>query len=127
MVRRVRVLLDTHVLLWARSSPDRLTSRQRAAVQDPRNTVFVSAVSIAEIGIKTSHGKLTVPDGFTEGLADFGLDELPFTTAHALALRELPPHHRDPFDRMLLCQAIVDDLVFVTSDQRCALYEVRTL
>ena len=123
----MRLLLDTHVLLWSRSSPGRLLAGQREAIADPRNTVFVSAITVAEIGIKSAIGKLTVTSGFTDSFADFGLEELPFTTAHAWRLNELPPHHRDPFDRMLICQAIVDDLVFVTADARCAQYEVRTL
>jgi PIN domain nuclease of toxin-antitoxin system len=123
----VRLLLDTHVLLWSRTSPDRLTARQRTAIADSRNTVYVSAITVAEMGIKSALGKLTLTVGFIDCLADFGLDELPFTTAHASLMAELPPHHRDPFDRMLICQAIVEDLVFVTADPRCAQYEVRTL
>ncbi len=123
----MRLLLDTHVLLWARSSPDRLTAKQRGAIRDPQNTVFVSAISLAEIGIKSALGKLTVPVDFGDSLDDFGVDRLDFTAAHAQPLNKLPPHHRDPFDRMLICQAIVEDLVFVTADERCAEYGVRTL
>ncbi|MEP6482748.1 MAG: type II toxin-antitoxin system VapC family toxin [Rhodoglobus sp.] len=123
----MRLLLDTHVLLWARSQPDRLSAHQRTAIADPRNTVYVSAITVAEIGIKSALGRLTVSPGFTDGLANFGLDDLAFTTAHASRLNELPPHYRDPFGRMLICQAIVDDLVFVTADERCRAYDVRTL
>lgn len=123
----MRLILDTHVLLCSRTSPDRLTARQRTAIADPRNTVYVSAITVAEMGIKSALGKLTLPVGFIDGFADFGFAELPFTADHASHLTDLPPHHRDPFDRMLICQAIVEDLVFVTADPRCAQYEVRTL
>lgn len=77
--------------------------------------------------LDTHVGKLTVPAGFTETLAGFGLHELPFTGAQAALLDQLPPHHRDPIDRMLICQAMAEDLVFVTADARCAEYGVRTL
>ncbi|MEO6532648.1 MAG: type II toxin-antitoxin system VapC family toxin [Pseudolysinimonas sp.] len=123
----MRLLLDTHVVLWSRSSPNRLAARQRTAIADQRNTVFVSSISVAEIGIKSALGKLKVTEGFADSFEGFGLVELPFTAAHASRLTELPLHHRDPFDRMLICQAIAEDLVFVTADTRCAQYEVRTL
>jgi len=123
----VRLLLDTHVLLWSRSDEQRLSRSQAAAIRDPRNTVFVSSISLAEMAIKSSIEKLTVPDGLVAGLSEWGASHLAFTAEHAAPLGTLPHHHRDPFDRMLISQAIVDDLVFVTSDERCRAYDVRTL
>ncbi|MEO6115284.1 MAG: type II toxin-antitoxin system VapC family toxin [Pseudolysinimonas sp.] len=123
----MRLLLDTHVLLWSRFDERRLTRAQGAAIRDPRNTIFVSSVSLAEMSIKVGLNKLTVPDGLVSGLGEWGANSLPFTAAHAAPLLTMPQHHRDPFDRMLISQAIVDDLVFVTADERCRAYDVRTL
>lgn len=123
----MRLLLDTHVLLWARADEQRLSRPQAAAIRDPRNTVFVSSISFAEIAIKTSIAKLTAPENLVLGLSEWGASQLAFTAEHAAPLRTLPHHHRDPFDRMLISQAIVDDLVFVTTDERCRAYDVRTL
>jgi PIN domain nuclease of toxin-antitoxin system len=123
----VRLLLDTHVLLWARSNERRLTRPQATAIRDPRNTLFVSSISLAEMSIKSRIGKLTLPEDLVSGLGDWGATELDFTAEHVEPLLTLPHHHRDPFDRMLISQAIVDDLVFVTADERCRAYEVRTL
>jgi PIN domain nuclease of toxin-antitoxin system len=79
------------------------------------------------MAIKSGLNRLTVPDGLVSGLREWGASPLAFTVEHAAPLLTLPHHHRDPFDRMLISQAIVDDLVFVTGDERCRAYDVRTL
>jgi PIN domain nuclease of toxin-antitoxin system len=122
----VRLLLDTHVYLWVRLDSPRLPARFREAVADPANIKYVSAISAAEIAVKRAVGKLDVDGQIAGDLAALGFDELPFTHRHARALDALPLKHRDPFDRMLIAQAMADDLVFLTVDAQCAAYDVRT-
>lgn len=123
----MRALLDTNVLIWALSSPERLSGSQRDALLETRHDLAVSAVSVAEIAIKTSIGKLTGIEGITEWIARQGFRELPFANRHALVLADLPLHHRDPFDRMLVAQCIADDLVLLTGDRRLTAYPIETL
>jgi PIN domain nuclease of toxin-antitoxin system len=123
----VKLLLDTHVLLWALADPGRLSETSRAAIADPRHAVLVSAASGWEIEIKRALGKLTTPPDLDEQLRSRRLLELPIRLRHTAALRTLPPLHRDPFDRMLVAQAIVEDLVLVTADAQVRAYPVRTM
>jgi len=112
------MLLDTHVLLWLLTEPDRLgpTTSQRLR-SAPR--VLVSAVSIAELQIKAMLGKLELPAGFEERLTTMGLEQLALTHTHAMAIDRLPELTRhDPFDRLLLAQASVDGTTFLTADGR---------
>ncbi|MGH3522028.1 MAG: type II toxin-antitoxin system VapC family toxin, partial [Mycobacterium sp.] len=95
-----------------------------AMIADPDNELFVSAMTIAEVAIKASLGKIRVRSGLDEVVRAAGFRELPFTAAHAEALRELPWHHRDPFDRMLVAQAIAERLDLVTTDARLRDYSV---
>jgi PIN domain nuclease of toxin-antitoxin system len=120
----VRLLLDTHVLLWTLSNSDKLTAAHRSLIEDGTNEVWVSSVSIAEIAVKASRGKLSVPDDFVDAITAQAFAELPFRTTHAIELRDLPLHHRDPFDRMLVSQARSEDLVFLTTDVRIREYDV---
>lgn len=120
----MRVLADTHVLLWWLADAPDLSTVHRAALADAENEVFFSAVSVAEVAIKVSLGKLEAPDGLQGALTDDGFTELPLTAEHAARLRDLPWHHRDPFDRMLIAQAQCDRLVLATADPRLAAYGV---
>ena len=122
-----RLLLDTHALLWALEDDDALGERARGAIVDPRNDVFVSSVSVWEISIKRSLGKLKAPEDLLSAIEASGLRELPVTFVHADHAGGLPPHHRDPFDRMLVAQAQVEGLTIVTHDSVIAKYGVRTL
>ncbi|MCL2453886.1 MAG: type II toxin-antitoxin system VapC family toxin [Micrococcales bacterium] len=117
-----RVLLDTNVLIWATVSSSRLTPAWRDLLLDPSNDVFFSSVSVAEISIKASLGKLDMPDEYVAVLARSGYEELTLTASHAQALRTLPWHHRDPFDRLIVAQALVEDLAVMTSDAAFAQY-----
>lgn len=119
-------LLDTHVLLWWLSDDPKLSSSHRSLIGDGSATVFVSAISVAEMSIKASLGKLSMPDDSNGAIAEAGFEELPFTYSHAAQLRQLPWHHRDPFDRMLICQAMVEGLIFLTVDPRCREYDIVT-
>ncbi|SFK71614.1 type II toxin-antitoxin system VapC family toxin [Geodermatophilus ruber] len=121
------LLLDTHVLLWWLTDDQRLTPAMRAAISDRGASVAVSAVSAWEMAIKAALGKLSVPDGLVDELGRQGFDELPVTVEDGLAAGALPRHHEDPFDRMLIAQAVRRRLVLVTADRRFADYDVLTL
>jgi PIN domain nuclease of toxin-antitoxin system len=117
-------LLDTHILLRAASGVD-LGDRLRRLLEDPANRLVFSAASIWEIAIKSGLGRpdFDVPSGvFRRGLLEAGYEELPVTGAHAAALQGLPPLHRDPFDRILVAQALVESLTLVTADRTILTY-----
>jgi len=123
----VNLLLDTHVVLWALVQPDRLRDDVRVLITDPAHAVHVSAATVWEIEIKRAVGKLSAPDGFAAECADRGFDGLPIDLVHAERAGRLPPHHSDPFDRMLIAQAIEDDLVLVSDDRAFDAYDVRAI
>lgn len=123
----MRLLLDTHVLLWWLADDQRLGEAARAALADATNRVWVSAVSIWEVRIKQRIGKLELPPSFADAVASSGFDDLAFTSTHAHAVERLPDHHRDPFDRALIAQAKIEDLTLVTADARLAAYDVDRL
>lgn len=119
----MRLLLDTHVVLWELSGERTVGPRARAAIQDASELLF-SVVSYAEIGVKVSVGKLKVPRTLTHEIAKSGLRTLPLTAADGLAVADLPLHHRDPFDRLLLAQAVREGLTLVSADARLRAYDV---
>ena len=118
----MRLLLDTHILLWWLANSASLSDRARELIADPDNAVFVSAVSLWEIRLKQSLGKLQLPSDFEERLAGESFESLPLLAAHAREVASLPWHHRDPFDRMLIAQARVAELALLTADETAALY-----
>ena len=118
----MRLLLDTHILLWWLSNDSSLPARARRLISDPDNTIFVSAVSLWEIRLKQSIGKLRLPTDFEERLAGESFESLPLTAAHAREVALLPWHHRDPFDRMLVAQARAVHLKLLTDDKVTAAY-----
>jgi PIN domain nuclease of toxin-antitoxin system len=122
----MRLLLDTHVLLWTLEGHARLAPF-RAAVTDPGNAVFFSAVSVAEIAIKSSLGKLEVAPGYVEALVGAGYRELALTAEHAQGLAGSAWRHRDPFDRMLIAQAMAEGLTVATVDPEFAAHGVQVL
>jgi PIN domain nuclease of toxin-antitoxin system len=123
----VRLLLDTHALLWWLADDPGLSEAARSAVGDPRNVVAVSAASAWEMSIKTGLGKLRAPDDLSSELDANGFLRLAISIEHALRAGALPPHHRDPFDRMLVAQAELESLTIVTRDQRFEPYAVPLL
>ena len=123
----MRLLLDTHVLLWAIGDPERLRDPARTALWDPRNEVRVSVASVWEIGIKRALGKLTAPDDLGPHLEAANFEPLPISLEHTSVAGSLPLHHRDPFDRMLIAQAQLESLAIVTRDERFARYGVQLL
>jgi PIN domain nuclease of toxin-antitoxin system len=118
----LRILLDTHLLLWWLAASPSLSARARRIIGDPDNTVFVSAVSLWEIWLKQSLGKLRLPADFMEKLAAESFESLPLTVSQTRQVALLPWCHRDPFDRMLVAQAQVEKLVLLTADETLAAY-----
>ena len=123
----MRLLLDTHVLLWSLTEPQTLSRRTREALEDAQNEVFASSVSGWEIAVKRSLGKLNAPDNLEAGVKEQDFTPLNLTFLHAEQAGALPPHHGDPFDRMLIAQAQVEGLIVVTRDARIPLYGIRTM
>lgn len=121
-----RLLLDTHVFLWWRSQPARLSDSVRSAIATA-DLVFVSAASAWEASIKCSLGRLEIPDTLEAGVLASGFEKLLITFAHAERAGGLPPHHRDPFDRMLVAQAQAEGLTLVTHDGLMEPYDVEIL
>lgn len=121
------LLLDTHVLLWWMFDDDRLTPTMQRAISDPATSVVVSAVSAWEMAIKAAVGKLAIPDDLAEEIQRQGFAAIPVTVQDGLAAGALPRHHADPFDRMLIAQAMRRGFVLVTADRRFADYEVPVL
>lgn len=124
---RLRLLVDSHVVLWTLTDAQRIPPAPRTEIADLRNTVYVSAASLCEIAIKRNIGKLTAPDDLLARVASRGFDELSVTGQHGWVAGALPLHHRDPFDRLLVAQAQIERLVLVTADRRLATYGVATL
>lgn len=120
----MRLLLDTHVLLWWLADDRQLGPRARATIAEPEQEVLVSVVSLWEARIKQSLGKLELPETFRSAIADQGFHELAVLSEHTDELQRLPSHHRDPFDRLLIAQARGGGLTLVTGDENIARYDV---
>ena len=121
----MRILLDTHVLLWAVLNDPRVTAAQAQAISD--GDVYLSSASVWEIGIKRAIGKLDVPGDLFEIAVDAGCRPLPISWTHAEVAAALPPHHSDPFDRMLIAQARCEGLRLASSDTKLRAYDVDLL
>ena len=121
-------LVDTHVLLWWVEDNPRLRQRPRAIISDPNNEIVVSAATIWEAAIKRALGKLRFDTALLwDALGRGGIRVLPISAEHALAAGDLPRHHDDPFDRMLVAQAIAEGLTILTRDSRLRSYLVATI
>ena len=119
----MRLLLDTHVVLWELEGSRRVSDAAREAIEQATGLLF-SVVSFAEIGVKAAIGKLTVPRDLREHVLRSGLQVLNLDADHGLAVAELPMHHRDPFDRLLIAQARSERLTIVSADRRIGDYDV---
>jgi PIN domain nuclease of toxin-antitoxin system len=121
----MKILLDTHLLLWAAGQSKRLPARARALLKDARNQPVFSAASLWEVAIKRSLGRddfQVDPRLLRRGLIDNGYSELAITSEHAVAVDGLPPIHKDPFDRLLVAQSIVEGVTLLTTDSTVARY-----
>jgi PIN domain nuclease of toxin-antitoxin system len=123
----MKLLLDTHILIWWLSQDRRLSQLETDIITNPDNLIFVSAATAWEIAVKKMIGKLEAPDDLPAALAANNFLELPITIDHSQKLYQLPLHHHDPFDRIMVAQAISEDLIFMTRDAKIALYEIRTI
>lgn len=121
----MRLLVDTHVLLWAVAEPERIPRPFRERIESPDNDVYFSAASIWELAIKMQAGRIELPVGIeeiTQAAVDMGFLELPVSAAHASGTAHLPLHHRDPFDRLLVAQALHEPFRLFTVDQTLGEY-----
>ena len=119
----MRLLLDTAVIIYAVESPEKLTKRAASALRNLDNALELSAVSVTEIAIKAVSGKLEFPAAvLRKAVDDLGIRILPFTSDHAFRLFDLPVHHRDPFDRQIIAQALSEDIAIITPDREFSSY-----
>ena len=121
----MKLLLDTHLLLWAAGQPEKLSTAALALIEAPENQLLFSAASLWEIAIKAGLGRddfMVEPGLVRRGLLDNGYEELAVSSAHAVALTGLPDIHKDPFDRILVAQAQIEGIVLVTSDDTVSRY-----
>jgi PIN domain nuclease of toxin-antitoxin system len=123
----VRVLIDTHVFLWWDRQLRRLSRPLRAAIEDETNEIVVSAATVWEIAIKRATGKLRFDRPIVTAVRALGFEILPVAGAHAEHAGGLPPHHDDPFDRLIVAQAYLEGMVLGTQDRRMLPYGVATL
>lgn len=127
----MKLLLDTHALLWFLAGERRIQPRVRRRIEDARNTKLLSVASVWEIAIKLSLRKLELDDPLDElverSTRDAGFELLGISPTHAIGVAHLPWHHRDPFDRLLVSQALSDELVIVSADESFDAYGVRRL
>jgi PIN domain nuclease of toxin-antitoxin system len=121
----MKLLLDTHILIWWLSQEQRLSQAEIDLITDSDNFIFVSAATAWEIAVKKMIGKLEAPDDLPTALAINNFLELPITIEHSQKLYQLPLHHNDPFDRIMVAQAMSEDLTFMTRDAKIALYDIK--
>lgn len=126
----MKILLDTHVLLWVAGDPQQLSAQARKLLEDPQNQLYFSAASLWEIYIKNKLGradfKVDLPV-LRRNLLDYGFEEIAINSAHTLAVEALPNLHKDPFDRMLVAQTIVEGITLMTADNAVAEYPVAVI
>lgn len=123
----MNLLLDTCVLLWWLDDPDLLSKEASTTIKNPNNRIIVSVVSAWEIAIKEALGKLSSPENLKEMIADSGFELMPIDYEHVWQVKDLPSHHCDPFDRLLVSQATVENLTLVTRDSWLNAYNIPIL
>ena len=123
----MRILVDTHIFLWMLSCPDRLNQKRRYELESRANEVFLSAMSIAELMIKRSIGKINFEFDPLEMAQKMGVEVLSFSGAEAMVLGKLPFHHKDPFDRMLIAQALINGFSLMSDDSKFLQYECKII
>ena len=123
----MKIIIDTHIYLSALSEPDKISEARRSALEDLPNTIYVSAVSIAEIMIKASLQKLPIDFDPVALAKESGFRLLDFSAEAALLLKDMPYHHKDPFDRMLIAQSIANRYPIMTEDPKIGLYDCQVM
>ena len=123
----MKILIDTHIFLWLLSCPEKLAEKRRYELESPSNEVLLSAMSIAELMVKSGIGKIKIEFDPIEMAEKMRLDILDFSGAHAMALGDLPLHHKDPFDRMIIAQAICNKLSLMSDDSKFSNYNCKLI
>lgn len=123
----MKILADTHIYLWMLSSPEKLDDSRRYELESQANEVFFSSISIAELMIKKSINKIEIQFNPVEMAQKMGMEMLSFSGDDAVSLGDLPFHHRDPFDRMLIAQAITKGLAIMTDDSKFLKYQCKII
>jgi len=123
----VKILVDTHIYLWMLSCPDKLSETRRYELESPLNEVFLSAMSIAELMIKHSIGKIDIKFDPIEMAQKIGIEILSFSGTEAMVLGELPLHHKDPFDRMLIAQSMINSFALMSDDSKFLQYDCKII
>ena len=123
----MNIIIDTHIFLWALSTPAKLGKTKRSALEDLSNTIYVSSITVAELMIKASIGKIEIDFNPIEMAAETGFALMDFSAKAALLLKDMPFHHRDPFDRMLVAQSIVENCHLMTNDPKIMQYRCKVI
>ncbi len=127
----MKALIDTHVFLWWNTDDPQLSARARKIIADEKNEIFLSAASVWEIAIKTAKGRLVLPEEpalyVPSRMSFYHIQSLPVQVSHALRVYDLPHHHADPFDRLLVAQSQMESLPLITKDEEIRRYEVETI
>lgn len=122
-----KIILDTHIFLWSLSDPEKINDGILKEIETPINRIYISSISIAEIMIKYSLNKLNIDCDILKIADETGFEFLDFTVEDAVILKNLPYHHKDPFDRMLIAQSIVNDYYIISDDSKFKLYNCKLL
>ncbi len=123
----MKILLDTHIFLWAISEPEKISTDKLKELESLSNTIYVSSITLVEIMIKKSIGKLNIDCDFIKITESSGFEFLDFNAQDALALKDLPLHHKDPFDRMLIAQAMAHKYYLMSDDGKFKNYECKLI
>jgi len=123
----MKIIIDTHIFLWALADPSRISKAKRLELESLANIIYVSSITIAELMIKSSIGKIRIDFNPVQLAVQSGFEILDFTGEDALLLRDLPFHHKDPFDRMLIAQSITNSIPVMTDDSKIMLYDCKVL
>lgn len=123
----MRLLLDSHIAFWWALSPEKISQQTRNEITNPQNDVFISVISLWELGLKAAKGKLKIPPNFGQLTQEHGIDSLSFNENHANYSISLPPIHGDPFDRALVAQSYQESFTLVTKDLILAEYGIQIL
>jgi len=123
----MKIIIDTHIFLWAISEPDKIDRQKRIALETAVNTIYVSSITVVELMIKSSLGKLQVNFNPLEIAEQSDFELLDFSADDAMQLKDMPFHHRDPFDRMLIAQSNARNIPVMTDDRKFSLYDCKLL
>lgn len=123
----MKIIIDTHIFLWALYEPEKINKDKQQELEALSNTIYVSSISLVEIMIKNSIGKLSIHDDLIKATEESGFELLDFTATDAIALSSMPLHHKDPFDRMLIAQAITNKYHLMSEDTKFKHYSCKLI